>query len=194
MTLLVIFALGSLVLSFIGKEFSKKPHVVSCFTSTNEGQSKIEDCVTKAKDHYELRASNIHKILFNHDNLVNVILDYENQCYWANKDQKMMRSHCYDNGADDFKEGLTRYKNKEDMFGFMNKKLEIVIPAQYKFAMPFSNGHSEVCLDCKRISTPGSEYNIVDGKKWSLIDKKGNTVSHCKMKNKSPVCNIPTKN
>jgi hypothetical protein len=52
----------------------------------------------------------------------------------------VQKTFCYDNGADYFVEDLARLIDSRGRFGFMNKKLKVVIVPKYTFAFPFENG------------------------------------------------------
>lgn len=80
----------------------------------------------------------------------------------------------FDNGTDDFSEGLMRFV-KNGKIGFADKRGTIVIPAQYDFADSFRYGYTEVCQDCYWHKTD-DEHSIVTGGQWWVIDKKGQTV------------------
>ena len=93
--------------------------------------------------------------------------------YYVNESGKMVQMHMYDNGADSFKEGLSR-AIKNNKFGFINKRLELVIPYKYDFSFPFENGRSLVCNGCV-VKPNGEHKEVVDGE-WGYIDKKGNVI------------------
>ena len=100
-------------------------------------------------------------------------------CYWLNKKGTLMKTHCFDNGADYFQDGLARYIDDKGKFGFMNEKLQIKIPAQYSFAFPFEYGNAKVCNGCAPLKGKATDHSIIDGGKWQIIDKTGKLVKDC---------------
>ena len=48
----------------------------------------------------------------------------------------VVQTHNFDNGPDDFKEGLAR-TIRYGKYGFINDDLDVVIPPEYDFAFPF---------------------------------------------------------
>lgn len=94
----------------------------------------------------------------------------------------------FDNGADEFSEGLVRtaVNNK---IGFADAHGTVIIPPQYDWATPFKNGHAEACHGCREQcampggtvpleSTPhGCEHHVWTGGDWVKIDRKGHIVA-----------------
>jgi hypothetical protein len=76
----------------------------------------------------------------------------------------------YDNGPDEFNEGLIRIK-KNGKIGFANEKGEILINPQFDAAMPFSKGYAAICIG--GINEKQGEYIVRNNGKWGLIDKSG---------------------
>ena len=82
----------------------------------------------------------------------------------------LARPFLFDNGPDDFSEGLARCVSQGKM-GYFNKKGEIVIPAVYDFGLPFEGGLAPVCVDCVK-EYDGEHYRVVRGS-WGCVNKKG---------------------
>ncbi|MCK4709759.1 MAG: WG repeat-containing protein, partial [Gammaproteobacteria bacterium] len=80
------------------------------------------------------------------DNLASIRVD--SAIYYINQLGITRRVHLFDNGADYFIEGLSR-TIKNNQYGFINKKLDVVINENYDFAFPFTNGKAMVCIGCK---------------------------------------------
>lgn len=76
----------------------------------------------------------------------------------------------FDNGPDDFADGLARFVEKGKI-GFFNEKAQRVIPAKFDFADPFENGLSVACNGCKKVMH--GEHWTMEGGKWSVIRKSG---------------------
>ena len=90
--------------------------------------------------------------------------------YYIHKSGKKMLTLTYDNGADEFQDGLARTK-VNGKIGFFNRNLEIVLPPVYDFAFPFHNGKAEICTGCKEKSD--GEHSMLDGGRWQKIDRNG---------------------
>lgn len=96
---------------------------------------------------------------------------------WAyiNKDGLViLRPFVFDNGPDYFVEGLARFVQQGKM-GFFNEKGEIIIPAQFDFVWPFSEGTANFCMGCKEVPFDG-EHHMVTGGQWGKIDKHGKII------------------
>jgi len=96
---------------------------------------------------------------------------------WAIINQKgeiLLRPFIYDNGPDEFQDGLARFVANNKM-GYFSPSGEIVIQAQFQFAWPFENGKARVCMDCEKVSD-GEHYQITGGTQW-FIDRNGEKLS-----------------
>jgi len=115
-----------------------------------------------------INKAHLDQIWFNTNSLAQIRV--HDGIYYLNTQGKMIKSYIFDNGADYFQEGLSRFvlNNK---IGFINEKLEIVIQPKYDFAYPFENGASKVCSGCSL--TKVGEHKEVRGGQWGLIDKTG---------------------
>ncbi len=88
--------------------------------------------------------------------------------YYIHKSGKKMLTLTYDNGADEFQDGLARTR-VDGKIGFFNRNLEMVLPPIYDFAFPFHNGTAEICTGCKE--KKDGEYSMLDGGTWKKIDR-----------------------
>jgi len=126
-----------------------------------------------------LNEKTFKQVWFNEDGLADIRI--HDGIYYINKNAQLVRTHLFDNGPDYFKEGLAR-TIKNNKFGFINKKLTVVIQPQYDFAFPFHNGLARVCNDCSL--KPVGEHKTVEGGQWGLIDKQGKVVTEIKYSKK----------
>lgn len=94
----------------------------------------------------------------------------EGSLYFALPSGRTAPAFAFDNGLDYFVEGLARSVS-DGKFGFVDQKLELVIPRTWDFAFPFENGVARVCEGCT-ISDDG-EHGEVTGGTWSTIDRAG---------------------
>lgn len=158
--------------------FATKKELECIFPSKSE-QMILNNCAVKNADgSFEFLKSARKKFIFDSNGLTGGFVLNEG-CFWMNKKGLSRKTYCFDNGADYFKEGLTRYIDSHHKFGFMNQKLKIVIPAKYTFAFPFDGGSSTVCNHCLRTKIKDSEYTTVTGGDWMIINKQGEVIKKC---------------
>ena len=93
--------------------------------------------------------------------------------YFVNRNGKTAQAFRFDNGADYVVEGLAR-SVKNGKIGFVNTKLEQVVPPVWDFASPFEHGVARVCLGCTTASD--GEHATTTGGKWGYIDKRGKVI------------------
>lgn len=135
-------------------------------------------CTPEAKgEDLFLPKNKIRGLKFDRDGLIGGHVNHHG-CVWLNRNGLMRPTHCFDNGPDYFEEGLARYIDSKGRFGYMNKKLKIVIPAQFTFAFPFRDGIANVCNGCET-KTKG-EYSVMEGGEWWTINKTGKIVEKSK--------------
>jgi len=84
----------------------------------------------------------------------------------------LVRPFLFDNGPDEFSQGLARFVEAEK-FGFFDEAGNKKIPARYSFALPFADDRAAFCDGCTRSCEAGGEHCSMTGGKWGLIDKTG---------------------
>jgi len=99
----------------------------------------------------------------------------EGRLYFALDSGKTAPAFLYDNGPDDFVDGLAR-TTRDGKVGFVNEALEIVVPAEWDFAFPFEDGFARVCTGCSVVHEDGDEHGSVRGGAWGVIDREGRVV------------------
>ncbi len=138
--------------------------------------TNFDSCAIRNQDgSIEIEKSIFKKIEFDNSGLAGGSIENDG-CFWLNKKGLLRKTFCYDNGADYFQEGLARYVGPDGLFGYINKKLKIVIPAKYSFGYPFSKGKARVCQGCKEEKATDSEHTTVTGGQWMILNKKGEIV------------------
>ncbi|HBV7097369.1 TPA: WG repeat-containing protein [Klebsiella aerogenes] len=80
----------------------------------------------------------------------------------------------FDNGGDEFAEGLVRSR-QQGKVGFYNAQLQAVIIPQFDFAWPFKEGKALVCNGCN--TRRDGEHTSMIGGQWFYIDKSGARIS-----------------
>ena len=190
----IIYAsVAILILSIQGCLLGAKdsPAAFSCFVFSSKGPSQVKNCILKNENSYQLTSLAASKIYFDRNNLRIIQTEDRSKCFWASKNQKMIETRCFVSTSDDFKSGLSVFKNDKALYGYIDKDLEVVIPAQYKYALGFKNKLAKVCFDCTFIPNSSSEHLVkVKGTKWSVINKDGKVISDCIMENEKPNCEL----
>jgi len=134
--------------------------------------TQYTDCARiNDKEEIIINDDHLDKIWFDDSGLAEIRI--HDGVYYLNNQGKITKSYFYDNGADPFREGLSRTK-KNNKFGFIDKKLNVVIQPKYDFVYPFSNGISKICIGCKKVKA--GEHTEIQNGKWGGIDKSGNVV------------------
>ena len=153
-------------------------HYEACrFTSLAGEIETFEKCAVRLKGGtFKIQKSIVPKIRFNSIGLAGGSVGQEG-CFWLRKDRTLRKTHCYDNGADEFSEGLARFVDSKGRFGFMNQRLKVVVPATYTFAFPFEKGMARVCNGC--VSESDGEHSKMVGGEWLLIEKSGRVKKKC---------------
>jgi len=100
------------------------------------------------------------------------VVDERGWCYIDGKGDKLIRPHIYDNGPDDFREGLARFR-AAGRFGYFDETGRVRIKPQFAFALPFHEGLAAVCLGCQERGD--GEHREITGGKWGYIDHGGET-------------------
>jgi hypothetical protein len=97
-------------------------------------------------------------------------LHVDDRVYYVDRRGRAVRVHRFDNGADYFSEGLARTVAR-GKFGYVDRKLRVVIKPAFDFAFPFANGRAIVCLGCAVVAE--GEHQSLQGGKWGMIDRSG---------------------
>jgi len=140
---------------------------------TSELSSQGECGIFLDEDTLMLYPEHFNNLDFGESNLTTVYT--KDRVFYVSKSGKVVRSFFFDNGADSFKEGLSRIIIKKKI-GFVNEKLETVIEPQFDFAYSFENAKSMVCNGCREEKEPNGEHTMIVGGKWGVIDKHGKII------------------
>jgi hypothetical protein len=97
-------------------------------------------------------------------------LQVDDKAFYVDRRGRAVRVHVFENGADYFAEGLARTVSG-GKFGYVDRKLRVVIEPQYDFAFPFARGKAAVCLGCTVVAE--GEHQAVRGGMWGVIDREG---------------------
>ncbi len=87
-------------------------------------------------------------------------------------DSIILHVFMFDNGADYPEEGLFRFV-ENGKIGFADLHGRKVIPAQFDFASPFSEGRADVNIGGHSVPDEDGEHSTQQGGKWGVINRKG---------------------
>jgi len=93
--------------------------------------------------------------------------------FYFQQNGKIMRTVMYDNGPDYFSDGLVR-TIRDNKYGFMNEKLDIIVERKFDFAFPFKNGKAKVCMGCVKVYD--GEHSTYEGGTFYFINKFGQKI------------------
>lgn len=89
-------------------------------------------------------------------------------------DSVILIPYFFDNGPDYLEDGLFRFV-ENNKIGFANSKGQKIIPAQFDFASPFSEGLAAFSVGGK-MENWDEEHSTWNGGRWGFINKKGQIV------------------
>ncbi|RFB76284.1 WG repeat-containing protein [Methylovirgula sp. 4M-Z18] len=97
--------------------------------------------------------------------------------HWAyvRRDGVLQAVHVWDNGPDEFADGLARAA-VDGKYGYVDRRLDFVIPPLYDGAYPFHRGVARVCTGCHP-SQQNEEHHGYEGGQWLCLDRQGATVA-----------------
>jgi len=134
--------------------------------------SQYNNCANINTDkQLKINPRHLNHIEFAPDNLA--VVSFNGQFFYLNQEGHSIQVVSYDNWADDFNNGLARTQINGKI-GYIDRKLELIIPADYDWGFPFNNGQATVCIGCKFKSM--GEHKYVTGGLWGVIDVTGNLI------------------
>lgn len=91
------------------------------------------------------------------------------------QERKLYDVVMFDNGPEEFREGLVRV-NRNGKMGFANNFGQIVIPCVYDFVWWFEKGEAKVTHKAKKY-VDSYEHLQVESDEWFVIDKEGKRIN-----------------
>jgi hypothetical protein len=157
------------------------PVVFDCW----EPERTFKRCAATGPDgRPRLQRSYLARLRYDRDGLASVMLfnatdTRKYQWYYVRRGVIPVPVESMDNGPDYFEDGLARAR-VGDKVGYIDRKLNLVIPATYDGAYPFRDRVAVVCTACTieydRTVTEGERSWYVGGQ-WGRIDRRGRVVS-----------------
>ena len=181
-----IIVLGALLaLSFKPLMASDQGTVAAVVFDCWEPERTFKQCAATGTDgRPRLKRSYLGRLRYDRDGLASVMLfngtdTRKYQWYYVRRGVIPVPVESMDNGPDYFEDGLARAR-VGGKIGYINRKLNLVIPATYDGAYPFRDGVAVVCTACTieydRTVTEG-ERSWYAGGQWGRIDRRGRVVS-----------------
>jgi hypothetical protein len=129
---------------------------------TTSGQIKI-----KPKYRHVLGTDNLFDMAF--------VMTLDSKWIAINKhDSVILVPYFFDNGPDYLEDGLFRFV-ENNRIGFANSKGQKIIPAQFDFASPFSEGLAAFNIGGK-MEKWDQEHSTWNGGLWGFVNKRGQIV------------------
>jgi len=184
--LLKIAALGILLVLSAKPVLAKDqnaavPVIFDCW----EPERTFKQCAATGLDgRPRLKRSYSARLRYDRDGLASVMLfnatdKRKFQWYYVRRGAIPVPVETMDNGPDYFEDGLAR-SPVGGKIGYIDRKLNLAIPAIYDGAYPFKEGVAVVCTACSYVSdstaTEG-ERGWYEGGQWGRIDRTGRVVS-----------------
>ena len=141
------------------------------YDSRRESMTALKRCASREGKHLRLRPDVLSHAVFDGHGLTDFYCD--GNWWYARRDGRTQRMDTMDNGPDAFHSGLARAIAKGKT-GFVNRRLQFVIPPTYDHAMPFEHGRAAVCNGC--VGKPEGEHSVLVGGVWGAVNRSGREI------------------
>ncbi|MFD4837186.1 WG repeat-containing protein [Achromobacter sp. NPDC058515] len=131
---------------------------------------RADHCARAAGDSVEFQPQALERMDFEGDGLSPVFTN--RSWHWVRPDGRAVAVVTFDNGADDFEDGLARGPWAGGM-AYFDKQLNRVLATPYDWGDRFSGGLAAVCKGCRAMRTPDGEHSYLAGGEWGAIDRQG---------------------
>ena len=154
-------------------------NTIACSYATSDSNPNAAELQSRGKCAYLrdgqvfLSASALRELPFSSRGLASVFAENTGWLF-VKRDGSTIRTIAFDNGPDDFVEGLARYTTGEKV-GFIDESGAVVISAGFDFVFPFHKGYAVVCNGGEKKSD--GEHVSLKGGLWGCIDKSGKIVA-----------------
>jgi len=184
--LLKIVALGALLVLSVKPAIAKDrgaaaPGSFDCW----EPERTFKQCATTGADgRPRLTRAYLVRLRYDRDGLASVLLmdqtsKQKSQWHYVRRGVIPVPVESMDNGPDYFGDGLARSR-VGGKIGYIDRKLNLVIPATFDGAYPFKDGIAVVCTGCTVVfdkTVTEGERSWYEGGQWGRIDRRGRVVS-----------------
>ncbi|TWA98592.1 WG repeat-containing protein [Bradyrhizobium stylosanthis] len=144
-----------------------------------EPELDIDHCAASGPDgRPRLTNSYLSRLRFDSNGLARVLLygtgKKKGRWFYTRRGGPLVQVETYDNGPDDFVDGRAR-SPVGGKVGYVDRNLDLVIPAIYDGAYPFEKGLAVVCRGCAQVSD--GSHHWYEGGEWGRIDPKGQVIA-----------------
>lgn len=163
------------IVSLLASLITQTPDVSCTYLSkSQEGPHKADGCVSLENGLPVLSDYVLSDLLLDEGEYGLGQVHMRGVWHWVRTDGHMLAVLTFDNGADPFSEGLTRGAGTKGI-AYYNRNLERILDLPYAYGMPFHEGYSLVCEDCRQSITT-AEHSKPVGNTWGVIDPSGREV------------------
>lgn len=179
---LKIIALSALLTSSVGpivaaeRDGNAPEAVFDCW----QPDRVVKQCAVAGDDgRPRLTLTYMSRLEFDSDGLAAIAMiglpdTQKNQWFYVRRGGIPVPVESFDNGPDQFNDGLARSR-VGGKTGYIDRRLNLVIPAKYDGAYPFEQGVAVVCPACVIVSD--GAHSWYDGGEWGRIDRTGRVVT-----------------
>lgn len=147
---------------------------LDCLYALADGEWKPhENCARRSDGKLRIAPAMLERLAFDDNGLGLVVLG--RRWHYVKKTGEALEVVRFDNGADDFSEGLVR-SPIDGKIAYYDAMFERVIAPIYDWGWPFENGRALVCQGCRPAPDPKGEHVPMVGGRWGYIDRSGNEV------------------
>ena len=141
-----------------------------CMVLVDGTFEQLGECASANPDGtFTVAASTLRQLDFDRYGLAVIVLRDEGYAH-VRRDGRALVVPTFDNGPDEFIGGLVRVKIG-DKFGFANRRLKLVIPADYDGAYRFIGKRAWACTGC--VLTSDGEHSWFSGGEAVCLDQRG---------------------
>lgn len=141
--------------------------------TANADLESHSNCAVSTEDSVRISAEHLKKMSFDRSGLSVAVID--RNWYYVRPNGALLRVLTFDNGPDDFSEGLTR-SSVAGKVAYYDKAFQQVVPPIYDWGWPFEKGRALVCRECRPGKVDDEGHVPIVGGKWGYIDRSGHEV------------------
>jgi hypothetical protein len=146
---------------------------LACTYASTSGELEVEEACASVAGETPLLAPRILAKLSYTKGLAYVTV--RGMAYHRRRDGTTRRMYIFDNGPDDFVEGLAR-AIVGGKIAYVDRRLRIRIATRYDWGDRFDHGRADVCIGCRSVPVGDVEHSVMEGGRWGVIDTSGREV------------------
>ncbi len=135
--------------------------------------NSFSDCAARLEGKLQIGKRHLAVLSYDEHGLGQMLI--AGQWHYVRADGDAVAVVTWDNGPDDFAEGLAR-AHVDGKMTYLNRSFDVVIPPTYDWGWPFDQGLALVCRGCQFERAVGEEHTAVVGGDWGYIDQAGREV------------------